>query len=141
MLIKLDGIQDVEEQLKCPAPFAYSIICRKADKFEKDGKTTGVKTMWEIEGVEDEYSPLFDFISLPVPGDDEDKIKFKMLLLKRVLYYTDNKEMIESGEFDTTQLIGSRSSIAIPVSIDLPTPANNMREGRNILWPDLPAAE
>ena len=137
MLVKLDGIEDIQEALQCPES-AYSLACIKAAEHKKDGKVSSIQMIWQIEGEDREYANLFYYMALPQEGDDEDKAKFKMLMIKRVLFYTDNLDIIESGTLDTAALIGSRTTVAIPVKIDPPTVDNNEREGRNIIWPNLP---
>ena len=141
-LIKLTGIKDIKEPILAPVA-AYPMVVLSQELIEKNDKT-GIRLIFGILDQDpdgDEYQNIFDHMSLPGSGDDEDKIKFKMILIKRRLHWLDMDEAVEDEEFDPQDLVGCRSIIDLPISIIDPSEANKMREGRNIEWPPLPSEE
>ena len=142
-LIKLSGLNDITEA-RMPPEGAYPLVVARAVQHTKKGESESSSVMiaLEIEDAGDEnYSDLLIFNSWPREGDSEQAIEFKLLQWKRFLYYMDLAHMIEGEEVDLEEMVGARSIIDIPVSIDPPSEDNGNREGRNVNFPPLPTEE
>ena len=138
-LIKLTGINDIVEQPMAPAAL-YDLVCVKVMEKTKEGKTN-FNLLFSIENEEIDYQNLFDFMSLPQEGDDEDAVKFKLLLIKRRLTALGMVDALEDEAFDPADMVGQRSEEPIQIAVQEPNEDNKWKEGRNIVWPNLPTEE
>lgn len=138
-LITLNGLSDVREaQLAKEGLYHVQCIKVQPPKDDKNGAKM-INTIYHIESEEPdvEYANVFDMISIPGPNDDKDRVTFKLLMIKRRLYWLGLTDAISSGELNTEDFVGCRSGVPVKIVQD-----EYLGTYKNLIsWPKLPDEE
>jgi hypothetical protein len=82
--LPIDNMDDIQEDKPVPEGEYNLIISDAKEKTNDSGAVKGLLVICEIQGMEGAANVLHN-ISLPLPEDDETKVKNKLLFIKRFL--------------------------------------------------------
>jgi len=138
-LIKLSGLSDIQEAALAPEGLYYlQVLNQKPKHTDKGGDM--INLMISLESTEDpgtEYATVFDTMALPGPADDKEKVEFKLLMIKRRLFWLGLADAINNEGLDPNDLIGCRTTIPCKVVQD----TYEGKVNNKIQWPFLPDEE
>ena len=95
-------LDDVKEPETVPEG-QYDLTIEAADAKEENGSLKGVSIRLGIEGHPD-AATVFHYLSMPMEGDDEDKVNFKLRFVKK--FFAAFNIETENGGFELADLPG-----------------------------------
>jgi hypothetical protein len=81
--IPMDGYGNVQEAGLIETEDEYPLIIKSAERLTHDNGIDYIKVIVEVQGQENAIKGIFVNLWLPMPGDDAEKKKFKMLMIRR----------------------------------------------------------
>jgi len=100
----LDGLKEPQAVPES----TYDLRCDSGEVVEGKGGGKNIRVLISIDGQPD-AATIFHYISLPMPSDEEDKRKFKAIMLKRFVYHF-KVEHDEAWNFHTEAIAGCTAS-------------------------------
>lgn len=128
--IEMTGIEDVKEKELLPIQ-VHTFVVTDTKSEDKGENGVSIRLTLHAEGFpEEDYQPIWHYISVPGSGDDKDKRQTKMLFAKRFLV---KAGIPINGGFSEEDLQGAvLENVAIEASV------YEGREGRSLIVPALP---
>ena len=113
--LKLDGIEDIEEQKALPAG-NYLVRISNAELTNSKAGNPMLKVIAEFPD-EPTGSSIFHFINMPIEDTPEDQARMRLLELKRMLVAFGCKNFSSKG-VDPSELIGQECELYVSVEQD-----------------------
>ena len=113
--LKLDGIEDIEEQKALPAG-NYLVRISNAELTNSKAGNPMLKVIAEFPD-EPTGSSIFHFINMPIEDTPEDQARMRLLELKRMLVAFGCKNISSKGVYPS-ELIGQECELYVSVEQD-----------------------
>ena len=84
--LPISDMDDIQESQPVPEGEYNLVISEAKEKQNESGELKGIMVICEIQGMEN-ASNVFHNISLPLPGDESDKINNKLKFIKRFVQH------------------------------------------------------
>lgn len=119
------NLNDVREPV-CAPEGEYELVVENVKEYEHEqNKNTVIRLGLTIMGVDGEFQPVYHYLSMPGPSDDDDKVKNKMRMLKRFLVAAGIS--FEDDGFNSEDLYGARITCKLTVEHNEETNMDNNR--------------
>lgn len=108
--LPINDLDEIQEDKPVPEGEYNLVISDAKEKQNEAGELKGILVICEIQGMDGAANVLHN-ISLPLPGDDESKVKNKLLFLKRFVQKFNIP--LKNGQLNIQEFLGKTAKVML----------------------------